>query len=84
MILSVVAVLGGCCTVLSTCNVSEGAAVNDGKHSDYLCGSIWPIGNRYYSPNSQQRDIQTATMYQLYGRMHRRMDVCMKGMHGRF
>ena len=37
------------------------------------------IGNRYYGPNGQQRDIQTATMHQPYGCMHGRMDVCMEG-----
>ena len=49
--------------------------------------SMWEylayIGIRYYGPNGQQRDIQrdiqTATMHQPYGCMHRRMDVCMEG-----
>ena len=54
--------------------------MNDGKHDDL---SMWEylayIGNRYYGPNGQQRDIQTATMHQPYGCMHRRMDVCMEG-----
>ena len=65
--------------------LSEGAAVNDGKHDDL---SMWEylayIGNRYYGPNGQQRDIRTATMRQPYGYWHIRMDVCMEGMHGRF
>ena len=69
--------------------MSAGAAVNDRKHDDL---SMWEylayIGIRYYGPNGQQRnvqrDIQTATMHQPYGCMHRRMDVCMEGMHGRF
>ena len=46
--------------------------MNDRKHSDL---SMWEylayIGNRYYGPNGQQRDIQsdiqTATMHQPYG-----------------
>ena len=31
-----------------------------------------------------QRGIQIATMYPPYGYVRRRMDVCTKGMHGRF
>ena len=65
----------------------SGAAVNDRKQSElsiYVGVPGLYIGIRYYGPNGQQRDIQTATMHQPYGCMHRRMDVCMEGMHGRF
>ena len=65
--------------------MSAGAAVNDRKHRELsIYVGVPGIGNRYYGPNGQQRDIQTATMHQPYGCMHRRMDVHMEGMHGRF
>ena len=51
----------------------------------YLCGSTWPmqaIGTVAQMANKETyKDIH---MHQPYGCVHRRMDVCMEGMHGRF